>query len=245
MSKKYGEESQVKILYASVSVIDIFNMILQTLLLPLFKLRFSWFKVIVLYCVQSAEYATVYLTCLIACHIYCGMSKPFKYHEYVSGGKMYFYLQFVVVVVISLIFSPSFNAYENLLVQNNSTTHISFCSSLSYSLEIAKRTRLSEYVEMFLVQIIPLLIGFFLALRATYIIWTMDTRGHIRYNDAMPKTMREKMRQENRNKGLRIIAVLVTITIAIFPRTLLIVMQHCDVVLKVAFSIYCLLYYTL
>lgn len=226
-SKKYGDGKQVTILYACVSVIDIFNMILQTLLLPILNLRYSWLKIIILYFAHSVEYMTVYLTFLIASHFYCGVSRPFKYREYVSAGKRSLLLQLGFIATISLILSPVFNAYESLLVQESSTTNISICYSLSYPLEITKRSLLSEYEEMFIMQIIPLLTGFFLAVRATHIFWIMKTP--LQQTTSFLNTNWEKKRQENRNKGLQIIAVLITISVAILPRTFLNVLKHCNV----------------
>lgn len=216
LSKKYGKVSQVKILYAWISIVDIFNMTLQTLLLPICSLRLSWFKVIVLYIMDSVEYSTVYLTCLVAFHIYYGMSKPFKYHAIVTSGNKYLHLQMGIIVAISLVFPPAFNSYEHLTGDDNTTimTHGGCQYIQSHQFEMTERNQFTKYEKSLLMQIFPLSVGFSLAFRATCIIWEMKEL------QAMPKEMSKQLRQSKRNKGLMIIAVLVTITLAIVPRTL-------------------------
>lgn len=215
LSEKYCEVSQVKILHSCISIIDIFNMTLQTLLLTIFSIRYSWFKALVLYIIDSVEYSTVYLTCLIAYHIYCGMTQPFKYHVLVSSGNKYLYFQIAIIVAISLVIPPVFNRYEYLTGQDNTTMSHGVCQYIqSHQFEMTERNQFTKYEKSLLMQIFPLSVGFFLAFRATCIIWEMKEFT------AMPKAMLKHMRQCNRNKGLMIIAVLLTITVAILPRTL-------------------------
>lgn len=217
LSEKYCEVSQVKILHSCISIIDIFNMTLQTLLLPIqiLSIRYSWFKAIVLYIIDSVEYSTVYLTCLIAYHIYCGMSQSFKYHVIVSSGNKYLYFQIAIIVAISLVIPPAFNRYEYLTGQDNTTMSHGVCQYVqSHQFEMTERNQFTKYEKALLMQIFPLSVGFFLAFRATCIIC------ELKEFTAMPKAMLKHMRQRNRNKGFLIIAVLVTITVAILTRTL-------------------------
>lgn len=220
-NEKYGKVSQVSILSACVSIIDIINIMLQTLLLPIFTIRHSWYKLIILYIIDSVEYSTVYSTCCVACHIYCGLSIPFKYHVFVSAGNKYVYFQFGFIIAISLLLPPVFNSYENISDQHNTTITCQLIPS--HQFEMTERNEFSKYEKLFM-QCVPLSVGFFLALRATRLIWVNENSR--KEMISIRKQAFNRLRKINQNKGLLIIAELLTITVAIVPRTLYKFMQQ-------------------